>query len=188
MTTTWDHLPTVIAANNIPGPGQGHWTYRDYVSLPDDGKRYEIVDGVLFMAPSPDRWHQKAAGRLFSYLLRYVEDAGVGEVYTAPFDVVLEPRVVVQPDVIVVLAANLNKITDKRIIGAPDLVVEVASPGPTGFDRREKQNAYARAGVPEYWIVDPAAHTIEVLVLEGAAYYSYGVFQGQTTLPSKIVP
>ena len=188
MTTTWDHLPTVIAANNIPGPGQGHWTYRDYASLPDDGKRYEIVDGVLFMAPSPNRWHQETVGELFAYLRDYIKRPGYGLVYMAPFDVELAPNVVVQPDILVVLHAHRERITENRIIGAPDLLIEVASPGTAGYDRREKQNAYACAGVPEYWIVDPAARTVEVLALEGKTYYSRGVFQGQAKLPSKIVP
>lgn len=174
----------VTAADNVPGPGQGRWTYKDYAALPDDGRRYEIVDGVLYMAPSPNRWQQKASGRLFRYLSAHIEDAGLGEVYEAPFDVELAPKVVVQPDVIVVLNASLGKITDSRIIGAPDLVVEVSSPGTVGYDRDKKQSAYARAGVQEYWIADPWSHTVEVFVLEAGAYRSLGVFEGKATLPS----
>lgn len=184
MTT----ITTVVAANHIPGPGQGHWTYEDYLTLPEDGKRYEIIDGVLYMAPAPDRWHQKSSGRLFSYLLMYVEDAGLGEVYAAPFDVVLGPRFVVQPDIVVVLNTNLNIITDKRIVGAPDLLVEVASPSTARFDRREKLNTYACAGVPEYWIINPTARSVEVLLLENASYHSCGIFEGQAQIPSKVVP
>jgi len=177
----------VTTADNMPGPGQGRWTYKDYAALPDDGRRYEIVDGVLFMAPSPGRWHQKSSGRLFRYLAAHVEDAGLGEVYEAPFDVELALNVVVQPDVVVLLNANLEKITDSRIIGAPDLVVEVASPGTMGHDRTRKLQAYARAGVPEYWIADPWSRTIEVFALEINSYRSLGIFEGKATLPSEVI-
>jgi len=73
----------VTAADNVPGPGQGRWTYKDYAAIPDDGRRYEIVDGVLYMAPSPNEWHQTTAGRLFRYLATQIEDAGLGRVYVA---------------------------------------------------------------------------------------------------------
>lgn len=96
--------------------------------------------------------------------------------------------IVVQPDLLVVLNANLERISDQCIVGAPDLVVEIASPSTSTHDRHKKYIAYASAGVPEYWIADPLAHTVEVLVLEGGAYSSLGVFSGQNTLPSLVVP
>lgn len=184
-----DRVPMVTTADRISGPEQGQWSYKDYAALPDDGRRYEIIDGVLYiMAPSPSRWHQKTVLRLSRFLFTHIEDAGLGEVYMAPFDVELAPHDIVQPDVLVVLNAHAHIITESRILGTPDLVVEVASPGTAGYDRREKQDAYARAGVPEYWIVDPATHTIEVLLLHLGAYRSLGVFQGQATLPSRVIP
>ena len=107
----------------------------------------------------------------------------------APFDVELAQDTVFQPDVLVVLNAGLEKVTEDGVIGAPDLVVEVASPGTAPYDRLSKYEKYARAGVPEYWIVNPEKRSIEVLVLEGSStYHSLGVFQGQVTLPSQIVP
>ncbi len=178
----------VMPADHMPGPEQGHWTYEDYAALPDDGHRYEIVDGVLYIAPSPDRGHQNAAFEIASYLRTYVKLSGFGQVYIAPFDVELNSRTVVQPDVVVVLNQNLDRITESRIIGAPDLVVEVSSPGTVGHDRVKKQSAYARAGVPEYWIADPWSRTVEVLTLEAGAYRSLGVFEGKAVLPSQIVP
>ena len=178
----------VMPADHMPGPEQGHWTYKDYAALPDDGHRYEIVDGVLYMAPSPNRGHQNAAFEIASYLRTHVKLAGLGHVYIAPFDVELNPRTVVQPDVVVVLNPNLDKITESRIIGAPDLVVEVSSPGTVGYDREKKQRAYARAGVPEYWIADPWSRTVEVLTLEAGVYRSLGVFEGKAVLPSQVVP
>jgi len=186
--TSRGRVPMVIPADNIPGPGQGRWTYEAYAALPNDGNRYEIVDGVLYMSPAPGRGHQVAVGRLYRHLSMYVEDTRLGEVYIAPFDVELGPQMVVQPDVVVVLNAHLHKITESRVIGAPDLVIEVSSPGTVGHDRDKKKHAYARAGVPEYWIVDPWSRTIEVLTWEAGNYYSQGVFEGKAVLPSKIVP
>ncbi len=189
MTIAPDILPVVMPANNLPGPAQGNWTYSDYASLPDDGKRYEIIQGVLYMAPSPNFSHQSSNIRIAHYLLVHVEFAGLGRVIAAPFDVELVPDGdTVQPDVMVVLKANEQRITPNKIIGAPDLVVEIASPSTAGYDRRDKQDAYARAGVPEYWIADPVGHTIEVLVLDGSFYRPSGVFQNQALLPSQIVP
>jgi Uma2 family endonuclease len=178
----------VMPADHMPGPEQGHWTYKDYADLPDDGHRYEIVDGVLYMAPSPNEWHQTTAGRLFRYLSTYIEDTGLGRVYIAPFDVELDPKTVVQPDVIVILNPSRTKITFSRIIGAPDLVVEVSSPGTVGYDREKKQRNYAHAGVPEYWIADPWSRTVEVLSLVADGYRSLGVFEGKAVLPSEVVP
>ncbi len=178
----------VMPADHMPGPEQGHWTYKDYAALPDDGHRYEIVDGVLYMAPSPNRGHQNAALEIASYLRTHIKLTGLGQVYIAPFDVELNPGTVVQPDVFVVLNPNLDKITESRIIGAPDLVVEVSSPGTVGYDREKKQHAYAHAGVPEYWIADPWSRTVEVLTLEAGVYRSLGVFEGKAVLPSQVVP
>src|SRR5215467_9220513 len=128
MTTT-EKLPMVTRADWVPGPRQGLWTYDDYAALPDDGKRYEIVNGVLYMAPSPSGAHQDVVGELFSYLRSHIKLTGLGLVRMAPFDVILSPKDVVQPDILVVLNANRGKVKDLFMNGAPDLVVEVASPG-----------------------------------------------------------
>lgn len=187
-TTSSGKVPMVMPANHVPGPGQGHWTYREYAAIPDDGHRYEIVDGVLYMAPAPNKWHQNAAGEIFAHLRAHVKLTGLGQVYIAPFDVELSPRTVVQPDVMVVLNPNLGIVLESRIVGAPDLVVEISSPGTVGYDRDKKQRAYARAGVPEYWIADPSSRTVEVLALEAGSYHSLGVFEGKAVLPSRVIP
>jgi Uma2 family endonuclease len=189
MTTSvpLDVLPVVTAAAPIVGPPQGRWTYADYAALPDDGNRYEIIAGVLYMTPAPGTGHQSVSARLVTFLVTHVEFAGLGRVFAAPVDVELAPDTVVQPDIVVILSANLDRITPSRIIGAPDLVVEILSPGTAGYDRREKQDAYARAGVGEYWIVDPGAQTVELLTLEQGGYRSHGVFRGQARLPSSVV-
>jgi Uma2 family endonuclease len=187
MSTT-EKVPMVIRADWVKGPRQGQWTYNDYAALPDDGKRYEIVNGVLYMAPSPSGAHQDAALEIASYLRTYIKLTGLGLVRIDPFDVVLSPKDVVQPDILVVLNANLGKVKDLLMIGAPDLVVEVASPGTATRDRNKKYHLYAQAGVPEYWIADPDAHTVEVLALEVGEYHSLGVYRGKATLPTQVVP
>ncbi|NWJ95288.1 MAG: Uma2 family endonuclease [Chloroflexi bacterium] len=173
----------------VAGPVQGQWTYADYAALPEDGRRYEIIQGVLYMSPSPNAKHQSAITYFLYYLFVQIQQGGLGRVFTAPFDVELGPGNVVQPDLLVVLKANEARIEFGKFVGAPDLVVEIVSPGTAGYDRRQKQDAYAEAGVPEYWIADPASQTIEVLVLEqDGAYHSKGVFEDQALLPSQIIP
>ncbi len=87
----------------------------------------------------------------------------------------------------VILNEHKDRITEKKLIGPPDLAVEIASPSTAGYDRREKQDTYAQAGVAEYWIADPIGKNVEVLILENGTYRSSGVFQAQATLPSKVL-
>lgn len=188
MTITAKELTVVTPANHVPGPKQGCWTYDHYLALPDDGQRYEIVDGVLYMALAPTMGHQESSMKFSYYLYTYVQLPGLGKVYAAPTDVVLALDTVVQPDLLVVLNTHLQKISKKNLRGAPDLAVEIASPSTSTHDRNRKYGAYARAGVAEYWIADPIAHTVEVLILEAGTYTSVGVFSGQDTLPPIVVP
>jgi Uma2 family endonuclease len=189
MTTTSDNsFSMALPADHIPGPKQGYWTFDDYAALPDDGKRYEIMNGVLIMAPAPEPAHQSVVALLTYYLLQAVQFKGLGRVLPSPVDVRLTSDKVVQPDVLVVLNANLQKIASKYIAGGPDLVVEVASPGTAIYDRLSKFEAYEQAGVSEYWIVHPQEKTVEVLVLEEDGYQSLGIFRGKDALPSRVVP
>lgn len=188
MTATPDVLPTVVPATSAAGPPPGRWTYADYAALPADSQRYEIVDGVLYMTPAPSIGHQSASTLFITYLTIHVQLAGRGLVFSAPIDVELGPRDVVQPDVIVVLNERRGIVRPDRIVGAPSLVIEILSPGTAGYDRRDKQDAYARAGVPEYWLADPAAQTVEVLLLEEGRYRTAGVFRRQAQLPSVVAP
>lgn len=187
IDVTADTVPMVVTADDVPGAPQGKWTYAAYAAIPDDGHRYEIIKGVLYILPAPNIGHQKSNGRFFHYLLVQVEFAGLGQIFPAPVDVELAEDYTVQPDVVVVLNDNTDIITEQRIIGAPDLVVEVGSPGTVGYDRNQKQAAYAQAGVKEYWLADPATRTVEVLALEGNNYRSLGVFQNKALLPSQVI-
>src|SRR6266700_1420592 len=164
MTTT-ERLPMVTRADWVPGPKQGRWTYTDYAALLDDGKRYEIVNGVLYMSPAPSWSHQEIIGEIFAHLRMHMRATDSGGAFMAPIDVELAPNTTFQPDVVVLLKASHNKLKERHIVGAPDLVVEVVSPTSETHDRYRKLVAYARGGVPEYWIVDPDSRTIEVLML-----------------------
>ena len=188
MPTTTDELSVVTPADWVPGPPQGSWTYDDYAALPDDGRRYEIVKGVLVMTPAPSPEHQDIVGEIFSALRTHIKLAGLGRVFTGPIDVDLGPKNVYQPDLVVVLNTHLDRVAEKKIIGAPDLVVEVASPSTAAYDRLTKYEKYAHAGIREYWMVKPKSRSVEVLVLEGREYRSLGIFRGEQTLPSRIVP
>ncbi len=187
MLTT-EELSVVTPADWVPGPPQGSWTYDDYAALPDDGHRYEIVNGVLVMAPAPTPEHQDIVLEIAAYLQMHVKLAGLGRVFPGPIDVELGPKDVLQPDVVILLNAHLDRVAAKKIIGAPDLIVEIASPTTAALDRLTKYDIYARAGIAEYWIVKPTSRTVEVFVLENGKYLSLGVFSGQATLPSRIVP
>jgi Uma2 family endonuclease len=186
--TTVEQPSVVLPADWVPGPAQGSWTYDDYAALPDDGQRYEIVNGVLVLAPAPTPEHQDIILEIAAHLRTHIKLAGLGRVFPSPIDVELGPKNVFQPDVVVVLNAHLNRVAAKKIIGAPDLVVEVMSSGGEVMDRIAKHAIYAHAGIPEYWLVKPNVKSVEVFILERGEYRSSGVFSGRQTLPSRVVP
>jgi Uma2 family endonuclease len=188
MTTTVQKPGYIIPANCVPGPKQGEWTYDDYMKLLDDGRRYEILNGVLLLIPSPKDSHQKTVLRIAHYLLVNVEFAALGQVRMAPEDVILGPKNVFQPDVLVVLNEHLERLTEAGVMGAPDLTVEVLSPSTALDDRVDKHREYALAGVPEYWMVNPETKVVEVFVLEGKEYRSLGEFGGKDQIPSLVLP
>lgn len=178
----------VTPADWVHGPQQGDWTYEAYAARTDDGECYEIVQGVLVMSPAPQFRHQRLIVRLTTYLSTQIIEQQLGEVIVSPFDVVLTPQNVFQPDLLVVLNEHLDRIQERCLMGAPDLVVEIISPSSKLYDRVNKHMAYEQAGIPEYWLVDPHAQSIEVFALEGEKYHSLGIFKGEQTLPSRIVP
>ncbi|MBI2866122.1 MAG: Uma2 family endonuclease [Chloroflexi bacterium] len=143
------------------------FTYEDYRNLPEsETKRYELLEGELVMVPSPTTYHQRILGRLHVLLAGFVNKNSLGEVFVAPFDIVLSADTVLQPDILFVSNGRASIITPENIRGAPDLVIEVLSPATAERDRIYKRSLYARYGVKEYWIVDPSMKTIEVMELE----------------------
>lgn len=151
-------------------PAPGRWTYDDYARLPDDGFRYEVIEGELYMSPAPRTVHQRVSRRLLVQLDAYATDTGTGEAFAAPCDVRLGRGTVVQPDLFFVTTERRGIVGELCVDGAPDLVVEILSPGDTDHDRVRKHALYAQHGVREYWIVDPPARTIDVFVLEGMVF------------------
>lgn len=136
-------------------------TYEDYVLLPDDGRRHEIIDGEHFVSPSPNTRHQRISKRFTAALLP-CEHAGLGELFYAPYDVVLSIFDVVQPDVLFITAARAHIINDRHAEGAPDLVIEILSDSNRQYDEQVKYKTYERLGVDEYWIADPFEEIVKV--------------------------
>lgn len=157
-------------------------TYDDYVLLPDDGYRYEILDGDLVMTPAPNPRHQNVLLNLASVIREWVASADLGKVYIAPIDVLLERTIVVQPDLLFIQRERLQIVTERGIEGAPDLVVEILSPGTAQRDRLAKARIYARRGVGDYWIVDPDRRTLEAFHLAQKRYRKVASLRGKHTL------
>lgn len=161
-------------------------SYEDYRSIPDDGKRYELLEGQLHVTPAPSPSHQHASKRLFAALLRYFDDGRRGQVFYAPIDVILSSDEVVQPDLVVIV--DSTQISSRGIEGAPAVVVEVLSPERAQYDRQVKAQRYAARGVPRYWIVDLEARTLECFRLEQGRYVLHAAGAGDGVLEAPGFP
>ena len=138
-------------------------TYDDFVLFPDDGKRHELIDGEHFVTPSPNRKHQKISGNLFLLIGTWLEQHPIGQIYFAPFDVIFTMFDVVEPDLLYMSNERAVRVlTDANVKGAPELVVEIGSEGTRGRDETIKRRLYERAGVSEYWVVDPEIDIVRV--------------------------
>lgn len=169
-------------------PPQGEWTYDDYAHLPDNGMRYEVIEGDLYMNPAPRPKHQRVIALLYGHLWEYLKDRPGGEVFFAPIDVNLPDLTSpVQPDLLFIAADHLDIVKAEFIEGVPDLIVEVLSPGNPTHDRITKFQVYARAGVREYWLIDPDARQVEINVLRGQAYAALGVFGPADEIRSEVL-
>ncbi|MGH2558747.1 MAG: Uma2 family endonuclease [Thermomicrobiales bacterium] len=145
-------------------------TYDDLLATPEDGRRYEIIDGEFVVSPSPNTEHQWAAGDLFGEMRTHVRDNDLGVILSAPIDVMLSPHQFVVPDIVFISRERAHIIAKQYIDGAPDLMVEVVSPSSQRRDRVTKAALYAMAGVREYWIVDPGARVVDVFRLRDGRY------------------
>jgi Uma2 family endonuclease len=137
-------------------------TVENYKLLPETGPRYQLIQGDLFMAPAPNRFHQEISRNLQFELHSYLKRNPIGKLFDAPFDVYLDEVNVFQPDLIVVLNERLEILTEAGAEGAPDLVVEILSPKTRHLDLVNKKQEYARAGVKELWIIDPEPRSITI--------------------------
>jgi Uma2 family endonuclease len=155
---------------NPASPGQ-KLTYDDLLLFPDDGKRHELIDGEHYVTPSPVPKHQWIAGNLYFVLRLWLEDHPIGRIYFASLDVVLSHIDVVVPDLVFATNQRLDEITAAtNWRGAPNLVIEIASPGTRKRDETIKHGLYERSAVDEYWVVDPEAEVVRVYRCEGGRF------------------
>ena len=146
----------------IPSP-DARLTYDDFLLFPDDGLRHEIIDGAHYVTPSPNQRHQQLVLRLCLALGNHLEDRpDRGGLFVSPFDVVFSFHDVVEPDLVFVAPDQFDILTDQNIQGTPALVIEVLSPSTRKRDREVKRRLYDRAGVREYWLVDPDMSAVTV--------------------------
>ena len=138
------------------------FTYEDFVDFPDDGKRHEIIDGEHHVTPSPNTKHQTVSLNLTVMVGAYLKDHPTGRLFVAPFDVVFSNMDIVEPDLLYISRERLDILTKQHVRGAPDLVVEILSPGTRRVDEITKRKLYERCGVQEYWVVDPELDAIKV--------------------------
>jgi Uma2 family endonuclease len=161
-------------------------TVDDLEKFPDDGLRREIIDGELYVSAAPVRAHQRASGNLHIFLHQQIEIPGWGEVYYSPVDVKFSEHSQVQPDLIVLRQDHLVQYRGHTVFGPPDIVIEILSPSNRAYDQVKKAALYARYGVPEYWIVDPAERTFEMRSLANGEYESVQPVNGR--YPSTVAP
>jgi Uma2 family endonuclease len=168
-------------------PTPHRWAYADLFSLPDDGKRYEIIDEALYEMPAPNIDHARVIINLLAVLIPLVQSLG-GRGFTAPLDVFFPGADPVQPDLLVLLPEQVSLMSKRGIEGAPALIVEVLSPSNPEHDRIVKRALYARAGVVEYWLVSPEAAIVEVLTLAGSHYQTHARVAGDESLSLLVLP
>ncbi|MBA3450141.1 MAG: Uma2 family endonuclease [Chloroflexia bacterium] len=167
-------------------PAAGQWRYEDLFSLPDDGKRYEIIEGELFEMPAPSSAHQTIIMNVILLIAPVIQAMG-GRILVSPLDVFFEGADPVQPDIVVMLSGWTGTLYQRGPQGAPDLLIEILSPSNRGHDVLTKRALYALAGVREYWIVDPENRTIEILTLDQDAFHTASVVSGQDSVISPLL-
>lgn len=146
MAIEAEELSVTTRADHVPGPPQGRWTYEEYARIPDDGRRYEVLEGVLYVSPSPDYAHQAGLINLVIALGTFLRTTGLGELFLAPFDLLLPGATPVQPDLFLLLWSNpaFRGPRTRPLQAVPDLIVEVTSPSTATYDRRQKFDVYRR--------------------------------------------
>lgn len=169
-------------------PQEKYYTYADILDWPED-ERVELIDGKIYMMSSPMRKHEKISRELYLMLWSYLKGKKC-EVYDAPFGVRLFAKkddspysvdTYVEPDISVI--CDPDKLDDYGCVGAPDLIIEILSPSTRQHDRLTKLNLYQRAGVKEYWIVDPDEKTVIVMTLEDGEHYAPTAYSANATIP-----
>ena len=169
-------------------PIQGTWRYEDYLRLPDDGRSYEIIEGVLYVANASSYAHQLAVYKLARHLGDYVDTWKLGVVLGAPFEVHLSDLSrPVQPDVLFLSNEQMPEGNAQIFIGAPTLIVEVISLSSIRLDRNVKFDLYEATGVSEFWLVDPKTRSIEIYTLSNGEYALLGQFTSDENVKSNVL-
>jgi Uma2 family endonuclease len=155
---------------------------------PDDGKRYEVINGNLYVSPAPGWRHQFGLGNLFARLWNHITEHRLGVIVTAPVGVALDEENGVQPDIVYLSQARTGLISERGIEGAPDLVVEVLSPSTATVDRGKKMRRYAAAGILHYWLLNPANSSLEVYRLSEGRYQLVGIYRPGSVFQPELFP
>ncbi|HEV8231391.1 MAG TPA: Uma2 family endonuclease [Thermoanaerobaculia bacterium] len=165
-------------------------SYDEFQTLPRDGsKRFELIEGEVFMTPSPNTKHQIAASNLHFAIRKFIEEKDLGRVFFAPYDVVFSKWTALEPDLLFIRRKRLSIITDANVQGVPDLVIEILSPGNKAYDRETKHRVYEQAGVPEIWYVDPEERSVEILNLaRDRGYERTAKLSGNDAIVSNVLP
>jgi Uma2 family endonuclease len=138
------------------------FTYEDLLSFPEDGKRHELIDGDHYVSAAPSTRHQTVAVNLTWLLRSFLEEHPLGIVFAAPTDVIITDFDVVEPDLVVVAAEHRDRVSERGVEGPPDLAIEILSESTRKVDEVTKRKLFERAGVAEYWIVDPLLEIVKV--------------------------
>jgi Uma2 family endonuclease len=163
-------------------------TYDDYVLIPEDGLRHEILGGEHYVTPAPTPRHQGAAGALYRALGSFVYEHRLGQVFFAPLDVVFSDYDIAQPDLLFISNERAGILGEKNVQGAPDLVVEILSDSTRRTDETVKRGLYERFGVLEYWLIDPKRRTLLVFRRSGAGFGPPQTLSGEAVLATPLFP
>jgi len=167
-------------------PNQGKWTEEDYFKLPETNRIIELSEGRLIITPSPTEQHQRISLNLSLLIATYVKLYKLGEIRYSPLDVRLYEGLIREPDIVFMSNEHKDRIAE-TYWGVPDLVMEIISENTVKEDRLTKFFEYLKAGISEYWIVDPFRQSIEVFALENGTYVTFGKWGVGETAKSKLL-
>jgi Uma2 family endonuclease len=163
-------------------------TVQDFMDIPEGPPYYQLIEGDLFMMPPPGAFHQDIAGNVHFIFRSYLKKRPIGKVSIAPYGVFLDDINVFLPDLFFVTKSRLKLFSKRGFEGAPDLVVEILSPGTSRFDRTSKKIVYARSGVREYWLIDPEAEEVQVFDLASDSEEARAIFGRDGTFTTPLLP
>ena len=163
-------------------------TRHEYAMIPVGAPNYQLIEGDLVMAPSPGSYHQEILGNLFLIFRDYLRKDPIGKVYVAPLDTYLSDINVYQPDLLFIRTENLAIVEQHGIEGAPDLAVEILSKSSAKYDLGPKRSVYARTGVEELWIVDPAKRTLALYRLADRVDTPAATYKAKQKFTSSMLP